>query len=90
MNLPITWNDVLALGPIAVVFAGRSLLVILESIFRKATALMFWVTVVVLGIAGGLALATVGSAWHRLRRHRASPAGTPRTLRSSSARVRCS
>jgi NADH-quinone oxidoreductase subunit N len=61
MNLPITWNDVLALGPIAVAFAGTLVLVILESIVRKATFLMSWVTVIVLVISGGLALATIGS-----------------------------
>jgi NADH-quinone oxidoreductase subunit N len=60
MTLPITWNDVLALGPIAVVFGGALLLVVLESILRKASSLMPWVTAAALVIAGGCALSTVG------------------------------
>lgn len=60
MNLPITWNDVLALGPIAVVFGGTLLLVVLESIVRKAGPLMFWVTAGVLTIAAGCAFTSIG------------------------------
>ncbi len=61
MNAPITWNDVLALGPIAVVFGGALLLVVLESIVRKATPLMVWVTAVVLIVAGVCAWSTIGT-----------------------------
>lgn len=61
MNLPITWHDVLALGPIGVAFGGTLLLVLLETVFRKPSALMFWTTVAVLVLAGAVALMTVGN-----------------------------
>jgi NADH-quinone oxidoreductase subunit N len=61
MTQPITWTDVLALGPIAVVFVGALLVTIIESFFRSAERLSFWTTLVVLALAGGIALSGVGS-----------------------------
>ncbi len=61
MTLAITWNDVLALGPIAVIFAGILLVTIVESILRSAERWTFWLTLVILVLAGASALAALGS-----------------------------
>jgi NADH-quinone oxidoreductase subunit N len=61
MTQPITWTDVFALGPIAVVFAGALLVTIIESFYRTAERLSFWMTLIVLALAGGIALSGVSS-----------------------------
>ncbi|MBP1658069.1 MAG: nuoN [Bacteroidetes bacterium] len=61
MTLPITWNDVLALGPIAVIFAGILLVTLVESFVRSGERWTFWLTLVVLVLAGARALALIGS-----------------------------
>ncbi len=61
MSLPITWTDVLALGPIAVVFAGTLLVIIVESAGRSPRRLTFWLTGAIFAAAGGVACTTIGS-----------------------------
>lgn len=60
MSLPLTWNDVLALGPIGIVFAGALLVLVIESLLKDTERWNFWITLTVLLVACGVALPSLG------------------------------